>query len=181
MSSQVLVLHQKKSHATPPIPHFCSSSTRLTNFNLWVCDRKRTGCVRSCHTCAPASFCQCVEFLKRANPNIQTSPGRKNRNGSCHRGNCATSLWIHTWLKKMWNCSLLCNPTPGGQASPFKQINDDSDNRLGSTVAVQFSLLYFNFQTKVLFRKEACNIGLLRFRDFLTLTKIFRCIFVPAP
>lgn len=141
---------------------------------------KRAGCVRDCHTCVPASFCRCVEFLKRANPNIQTPPGRKNRNGSCHRGNCSTSLWIHTWLKKMWNCSLLCNPTPRGQGSPCRQIDDDSDNRLGSTV--QFLLMYFNFQTKVLLRKEACNAELLRFRDFffLTLTKIFRCIFVPS-
>lgn len=181
MSSQVLVLHQKKSHATPPIPHFCDSATRLTNFNLWVCDRKRAGCVRGCHTCAPASFCRCVEFSKRANPNIQTPPGRKNRNGSCHRGDCATSLWIHARLKKMWNCSLFCNPILGGQASPCRQINDDSDNRLGSTAAVQFLLLYFNFQTKVLFRKEACDIDLLRFSDFFDTDKFFPVYICPGP
>lgn len=96
-----------------------------------------------------------------------------------HRGDCASSLWIHTWLKKMWHCSLLCNPTLGGQASPCRQINDDSDNSLGSTAAVQVLLLYFNFQAKVLLRKEACNIELRDF--FFNADKDFSVYICPGP
>lgn len=81
----------------------------------WVCV--------GCHTCVHACFCWCVCVCVKFQRPVQTSTAtwQEKQEWDLSPSDCTTLLWIHTRLKKLWSCSLLCNLTPRGQASPCRQ------------------------------------------------------------
>lgn len=75
-----------------------------------VYEKEREREREDCHSVVPpASVFSAVSTLKKKGP-IQTSKRHlagKTGKGRVAAADCTTRLWIHTWLKKMWNCSVI--------------------------------------------------------------------------